>query len=78
MSACPHEKRAYTPGSFMGPAQQLSSNEKEELLLLLQKYLTEERRSKIYENYQSSRQEIRETMPVFSSDVSRLKMMMEE
>ncbi|MCP4396563.1 MAG: hypothetical protein GY801_04550 [bacterium] len=58
--------------------KQLRTDEKEELLLLLTKYLTEERRNEMYKHYQSSLQEVRETKPEFSSDINRLKMMVTE
>ncbi len=58
--------------------KQLRTDEKEELLSLLQKYLAEERRSEIYEHFQSSLQEVREAKPEFSSDVERLKIMVME
>ncbi len=54
----------------------LSVEEKQELQLLIEKYLIEERRQKIYENYQYSLDELKEDKLVFSSDVDTLKGML--
>ena len=51
----------------------LSTEEKLELQLLIEKYLAEERRQEIYENYQASLDELKEDKLVFSSDVNVLK-----
>ena len=54
----------------------LSAEEKQELQILIEKYLIEERRQKIYENYQYSLDELKEDKLVFSSDVDTLKGML--
>ncbi len=54
----------------------LSSEEKLELRILIEKYLAEEKRQEIYENYQASVKELNEGSLVFSSDVNTLKGML--
>jgi len=56
----------------------LSTEEKLELQILIEKYLAEERRQEIYENYQASLQELKEENLVFSSDVNVLKGMLND
>jgi len=51
----------------------LSTEEKLELQTLIEKYLTEERRQEIYDNYQASLNESDEGELVFSSDMKTLK-----
>ncbi len=51
----------------------LSTEEKLELQTLIEKYLAEEKRQEIYDNYQSSLNELKEGKLVFSSDVDGLK-----
>jgi hypothetical protein len=58
--------------------KKLTSEEKEELLFLIQKYLAEEKRKEIYEDYQTSLQELRENRLEFSSDINQLKNMAAE
>lgn len=58
--------------------KQLSSEEKEELLFLIQRYLAEERRNEIYDHYRTSVQEVRENQLGFSTDINQLKKMVEE
>ncbi|NET40329.1 MAG: hypothetical protein F6K19_51765 [Cyanothece sp. SIO1E1] len=58
--------------------QKLSTEAKEEIKLLLERYLIEERRDEIYQNYQSSQQEQRENRLTFSNDIEGLKQMMNE
>ncbi|MDX6613162.1 MAG: hypothetical protein QOD75_2348 [Blastocatellia bacterium] len=53
--------------------KQLSPAEKEELQALLQKYLIEERRAEILQNYQSSAEELQEGKIAFSSGAEDLK-----
>jgi len=55
-------------------AKQLSTEEKQELRDLLDSYLVEERRQKILENYEQSKQE----PPKFSSDLHELKEMLDD
>jgi hypothetical protein len=56
----------------------LSTEEKLELRTLIEKYLTEERRQEIYENYQASLSEMNEGKLVFSNDVNVLKGMLND
>jgi len=56
--------------------QQLSYHEKTDLRGLLDKYLIEERREKIYQNYLMTQR--REKEFEFSSDISLLKKMLDE
>ena len=53
--------------------KQLSPAEKEELQELLRKYVIEERRQEIAQNYQASLEELREGKITFSSDIETLK-----
>jgi hypothetical protein len=56
--------------------KQLSTEEKEELLDLLEKYLVDERRREIYGNYQASLKELDENRLNFSSNVDELREML--
>ena len=56
----------------------LSIEEKLELQILIEKYLTEERRQEIYDNYQVSLNELNEGKLVFSNDVNVLKGMLND
>ena len=56
----------------------LSTEEKLELHLLIEKYLAEEKRQEIYENYQGSLNELKEDTLVFSSAVNVLKGMLDD
>ena len=56
----------------------LSTEEKLELQTLLEKYLAEERREEIFDNYQSSLDELKEGKLVFTSDVDTLKGMLND
>jgi hypothetical protein len=56
----------------------LSTEEKLELQTLIEKYLAEERRQEIYDNYQASLTELNEGKLVFSSDMSTLKGMLND
>ena len=58
--------------------KQLRIDEKEELFFLLQRYLVEERRQKIYDHYQQSAREVREHAVRFSSNIQQLQEMMAE
>lgn len=53
--------------------KRLSTEEKEELKFLIEKYLIEERREDIFKNYQESKKEIEEDRLEFSDDIERLK-----
>lgn len=56
--------------------KQLSTEEKEELQDLLEKYLIDERRREIHENYQASLKELHENKMNFSSNVDELREML--
>jgi hypothetical protein len=56
----------------------LSTEEKVELRILIEKYLTEEKRQEIYDNYQAGLNELKEDKLVFSSDVNILKGMLND
>ncbi|MBV9211125.1 MAG: hypothetical protein JOZ52_10875 [Acidobacteria bacterium] len=56
----------------------LSTEEKLELQTLIEKYLAEERRQEIYDNYQASLSEVNEGKLIFSSDMSKLKGMLDD
>ena len=58
--------------------KQLRIDEKEELFFLLQRYLVEERRQRIYDHYQESTQEVHEQTIQFSSNLQQLQEMMAE
>lgn len=58
--------------------KQLSTDEKEEMQLLLQQYIREERRDRITENFQLAQQEEQRGELKFSSSISELKQMIEE
>ena len=51
----------------------LSTEEKVELQMLIEKYLAEEKREEIYENYRESLGELEEGRLVFSSDANALR-----
>lgn len=52
--------------------KKLSFEEKEELKSLVEKYLIEERREEIYQNYLLSEQRQKENKLTFSSDIDKL------
>ncbi|MBP0029704.1 hypothetical protein [Roseofilum sp. Guam] len=58
--------------------KQLSTDEKEEMQLLLQQYIREERRDRITENLKLAQQEEQHGELKFSSSISELKQMLEE
>ncbi len=64
--------------SLIETIKSLSLEEKEELRFLIEKYLIEERREKIYNNYQDTLNEAREEKLEYSNDVNKLKRMIEE
>lgn len=55
--------------------KKLSSEEKEELRFLIDKYLTEERRTEYYRDYRKSLKEFSENKLQFSGDIDTLKEM---
>lgn len=52
-------------------------DEKEELKFLIEKYLIEERREEIFQNYEESLKELRAKKIKFSSDLNQLKELIE-
>jgi hypothetical protein len=60
-------------GSLVDNVRRLSMEEKEELKFLIEKYLVEERREKIYQNYQESLKSLRAGKLRFSHDLNKLK-----
>ena len=64
--------------SLVDQIRGLSFEEKEEMLFLINKYLIEERREQMYQNYQLSIKEVREGMIQFSSDADTLKNLIDE
>ncbi len=58
--------------------QKLSVGEKEELKSLLEKYLVEERRKEMHNNYLESKATVHERIDQATSDIERLKRMIDE
>ena len=58
--------------------QSFSTDEKEEIQLLLKQYIREERRDEIYENFKSAQVEQQKGELKFSSNINELREMMEE
>ncbi len=56
--------------------KKLSLDEKEELQLLLEKFLTEARRDEIYDHFEESKAEYRKKKSASSSDINKLKKML--
>ncbi|RMG00149.1 MAG: hypothetical protein D6726_11800, partial [Nitrospirae bacterium] len=56
----------------------LSSEEKEEIKFLIERYLIEERREEIYHNYEESLEDLKEGKINFTGSVEKLKEMLEE
>ena len=56
----------------------LSTEEKQEIQLLLRQYLREERREDIYQNFQTARVEEQNGDLNFSSDINVLRQLIEE
>ena len=56
----------------------LSTEEKQEIQLLLKQYLREERRQQIYENFQSAQVEQEKGELKFSTDINELRQLIEE
>jgi len=56
----------------------LSTEEKQELQLLLQQYLREERRQQIYEKFKTAQLEEHKGELKFSSNINELKRLIEE
>lgn len=64
--------------SLVDEVKKLSTEEKEELEFLVERFLVEERREEIYKNYQQSLQELGEGKLEFSIDIGRLRNTLEE
>ena len=58
--------------------KQFSADEKQEIQLLLQQFLREERREEIYENFQSAQIEQQNGELKFSANLSELRRAIEE
>ena len=58
--------------------KELSTEEKEEVRSLLDRYLREERRAEIYRNFKVTQEEGRQGKLNFSSDINELKEMLDE
>ena len=56
--------------------KKLTREEKEELKFLVEKYLIEDRRLEIFNNYQESKKEVKENRLEFSNDLTNLKEML--
>ncbi len=56
----------------------LSADEKQEIQLLLNQYLREERREEIYENFKSAQVEQQKGSLKFSANINELRQMIEE
>jgi len=56
----------------------ISTEDKEELRFLLDKYLLEEKRNEIYKNYKISSKEVKEKGVKYSNDINKLKEMLEQ
>ncbi len=56
----------------------LSTDEKEEIKSLLQQYLREEHRDKIYENFQAAQKEQQQGNLKFSNQINELRKLIEE
>ena len=56
----------------------LSSEEKEEIKFLIERYLIEDRREEIYQNYKNSLKELEEGEIEFTESIDKIKQMLEE
>jgi len=56
----------------------LSLEEKEEIKFLIERYLIEERREEIYQNYKESLKELEKGEIKFTGNIDKLKEMIEE
>jgi hypothetical protein len=64
--------------SVVEEVKKMPYEEKEELKFLIEKYLIEEQREEIYQNYNESLKELRGRKIKFSSDINQLKELIEE
>ncbi|MEW6618499.1 MAG: hypothetical protein AB1422_03995 [bacterium] len=67
-----------TYDNLIDTVKSLSIEEKEELKFLMERYLIEERREEIYKNYQNSLKEAEKGKLEFSSNVRKLRKMVEK
>ncbi|MGB3266153.1 MAG: hypothetical protein WBA89_19600 [Microcoleus sp.] len=58
--------------------ENLSTDEKQELQMLLKQYLREERREEMYQNFKSAQVEQQKGELEFSANVNELRIMIEE
>ncbi len=65
-----------TFGGIVEEIQNLPLEDKQELLVLLEKSIAEERRDEIFNNYLNTKKEETEGKLVFSSDIKQLKKML--
>ncbi len=65
-----------TFGGLVEEIQNLPLEDKQELLVLLEKSIAEERRDEIFNNYLNTKKEETEGKLVFSSDIKQLKKML--
>ncbi|GET40018.1 hypothetical protein [Microseira wollei] len=56
----------------------LSTDEKQELQLLLKQYIREERREEMYENFKSAQLEQQKGELIFSANINELRQLIEE
>jgi hypothetical protein len=56
----------------------LSTDEKQEISMLLQQYLREECRDKIYDNFQAAQKEQKQGKLKFSNQINELRQLIEE
>ena len=64
--------------SVVEEVKKMSSENKEELKFLIEKYLIEEQRQEIYNNYISSSKELQNGKLKFTNDINKLKEMTKE
>jgi flagellar motor switch protein FliG len=62
--------------SLVEKVKKISTEDKEELRFLLEKYLIEEKRDNIYKNYQVSLDELKENKINYSGDIDNLREML--
>lgn len=65
-------------GNLVEEVKRLSIDEKEELKFLIEKFLAEEAREKIYKNYKKSLKELQTGELEFTSDIKSLKELIEK
>lgn len=63
---------------LMDRVRELTLDEKEEMRFVIERTIAEERREDIYENYITSKKESQKCKLEFSSDLDRLKKMVDE